>query len=52
MEEGKIRPERLITHRLPYDRIVEAYEMALGRDKSMIGAIFDMVEKEIIVMCR
>jgi len=40
MEEKKIYPERLITHRLPYDRMVEAYEMAVERNKSMIGAVF------------
>jgi threonine dehydrogenase-like Zn-dependent dehydrogenase len=39
MEEGAIRPSELITHRLPYDRAKEIYEMAYGRDKSMIGAV-------------
>jgi threonine dehydrogenase-like Zn-dependent dehydrogenase len=40
MEEEAIRPADLITHRLPYDRAHEAYEMAYRRDKSMIGAVF------------
>lgn len=41
MEDGAIHPEHLITHRLPYDRAVEAYEMAYHREKSMIGVIFN-----------
>ena len=40
MEDGAIEPEHLISHRLPYDRAVEAYEMAYHRDKSMVGVIF------------
>ena len=44
MHDGRIQPQRLITHRLPADRLVEAYEMAYRRDKSMIGAIFDWRE--------
>lgn len=40
MEEGAIRPADLITHRFPYDRAVEAYEMAFAREKSMVGVVF------------
>jgi 2-desacetyl-2-hydroxyethyl bacteriochlorophyllide A dehydrogenase len=40
MVDGSIRPSRLITHRLPFEQINEAYEMAYFRDKSMIGTIF------------
>jgi threonine dehydrogenase-like Zn-dependent dehydrogenase len=40
MEEGAIRPGTLITHRLRYDHAAEAYEMALQRQKEMIGVIF------------
>ena len=40
MEDGAICPGDLITHRLPYDQAVDAYEMAYHRDKSMIGVIF------------
>jgi len=40
MEDGALEPDHLITHRLPYDRAVEAYEMAYHREKSMIGTIF------------
>ncbi|MSP13012.1 MAG: zinc-binding alcohol dehydrogenase [Chloroflexi bacterium] len=41
MHDGKIQPARLITHTLPYTRMVEAYEMAYHREKSMIGVLFD-----------
>ncbi len=41
MERGVLEPERLITHRLPCDRMVEAYEMAYRREKSMLGVIFE-----------
>ena len=41
MEQGVLQPERLITHRLPCDRMVEAYEMAYRREKSMLGVIFE-----------
>jgi threonine dehydrogenase-like Zn-dependent dehydrogenase len=40
MDSGTIDPEPLISHRLPYNRAVEAYEMAYNRDKSMVGVIF------------
>jgi len=40
MQDGTIRPADLITHRLPYERAVEAYEMAFGRDKSMVATVF------------
>ena len=41
MADGRLAPSRLITHRLPYTEMVQAYEMALRRDKSMLGVIFD-----------
>ncbi|MBI5879756.1 MAG: zinc-binding alcohol dehydrogenase [Chloroflexi bacterium] len=41
MAERRLQPSRLITHCLPYQRMNEAYEMALHRDKSMIGVVFD-----------
>ena len=41
MERGVMEPERLITHRLPCDRMAEAYEMAYRREKSMLGVIFE-----------
>ena len=40
MAERKLRPDRLITHRLPYQRMIEAYEMAYRREKTMIGSVF------------
>ena len=40
MAEGKLEPKRLITHRFHYTEIVQAYEMAYQREKSMLGVIF------------
>ena len=39
MERG-LAPSRLITHRLPYTRMAEAYEMIYRREKGMLGVIF------------
>ncbi len=44
MAEGKLEPKRLVTHRLPYTQMVDAYEMALRRDKSMMNVVFDWSE--------
>lgn len=41
MAEGKLEPKRLVTHRLHYTQMVEAYEMALRREKSMMNVVFD-----------
>jgi threonine dehydrogenase-like Zn-dependent dehydrogenase len=41
MADGKLEPKRLVTHRLPYTNLVEAYEMAYQREKSMLGVIFN-----------
>ena len=41
MAEGRLEPKRLVTHRLHYTQIAEAYEMALRRDKSMMNVVFD-----------
>ena len=35
-----LEPKRLITHRFHYSQMVEAYEMAYTREKSMLGVIF------------
>ena len=40
MAEGKLEPKRLVTHRFHYTRMVEAYEMALRREKSMMNVVF------------
>lgn len=40
MADGRIDLESLITHSLPYEGIVEAYNHAATRDKSMIGTVF------------
>ncbi|MEM7134803.1 MAG: zinc-binding alcohol dehydrogenase [Chloroflexota bacterium] len=36
-----LEPKRLITHRFHYSKMVEAYEMAYHREKSMLGVIFE-----------
>ena len=41
MENGDLEPKRLITHRFPYERMGEAYEMAFRREKSMLGVLFE-----------
>jgi threonine dehydrogenase-like Zn-dependent dehydrogenase len=48
MAEGTIRPVRLITHRLPYWKMVEAYELAYRREKSMIGTVFSWNEASAV----
>jgi len=40
MKDGKLEPKRLVTHRFHYTDLVEAYEMAYRREKSMLGVIF------------
>src|SRR5262249_52509946 len=44
MADGTLRPSRLITHRFPYTEMVQAYEMAYRREKSMLGVIFNWRE--------
>jgi threonine dehydrogenase-like Zn-dependent dehydrogenase len=44
MADGRLEPKRLITHRMHYSQMVEAYEMAYHREKSMLGVIFDWRE--------
>ena len=40
MADHKLAPKRLITHRMHYTEMAKAYEMALARDKSILGVIF------------
>ena len=40
MADGVLRPSRLVTHRLHYTRMEEAYEMAYRREKEMLGVVF------------
>ena len=40
MADGTLKPGRLITHRMPYTRMADAYEMIDRREKSMLGVIF------------
>ncbi|MDP6039977.1 MAG: zinc-binding dehydrogenase [Candidatus Latescibacteria bacterium] len=44
MAEEKLQPSRLITHRLHYTEITQAYEMAYNREKTMLGVIFNWQE--------
>ena len=41
MEDGRLEPKRLVTHRFHYTEIAKAYEMIYRREKSMLGVIFD-----------
>ncbi len=41
MAEGKLEPKRLVTHRLHYSEMVEAYEMAYRREKNMLNVVFN-----------
>ena len=41
MQEGKLEPKRLVTHRLHYSEMVEAYEMAYRREKNMLNVVFN-----------
>lgn len=41
MVDGRLQPGRLITHRLPFHRMVEAYDLADRREKTMVGVVFD-----------
>jgi len=40
MADGRLGPKRLVTHRFHYTEMVQAYEMAYEREKSMLGVIF------------
>lgn len=45
MEDGLLEPKKLITHRFHYTKMVEAYEMAYNRQKSVLGVIFSWKEQ-------
>ncbi|MBM3801198.1 MAG: zinc-binding alcohol dehydrogenase [Acidimicrobiia bacterium] len=40
MAAGTIEPKKLMTHRLPCEKIQEAYEMIYRREKAMLGVLF------------
>ena len=44
MADGRLSPKRLITHRMPYQDMKMAYEMAYRREKEMLGVVFDWSE--------
>jgi threonine dehydrogenase-like Zn-dependent dehydrogenase len=41
MQDGLLEPKKLITHRLHYSEMVEAYEMAYRREKNMLNVVFN-----------
>ena len=41
MADGVLEPSKLITHRLHYTEMRQAYDMAFKRDKSMVNVVFD-----------
>lgn len=46
MRRGKLPVERIITHRFPWPRLTEAYELARVHSKDMAAAIFDWRRSE------
>lgn len=40
MKTASLEPKKLITHRFHYSQMVDAYEMAYQREKSMLGVLF------------
>jgi len=44
MADGRLEPSRVITHRMKYTEMAQAYEMAYRREKSMLGVVFDWRE--------
>lgn len=44
MRNAKLEPKRLITHRMHYSQISEAYEMIFHREKNMMGVVFNWKE--------
>jgi threonine dehydrogenase-like Zn-dependent dehydrogenase len=41
MQAGRLDLSPIISHRIPYDRMCEAYELARSRSKSLTAAVFD-----------
>lgn len=41
MAAGKLDLSPILSHRIPYDRMRDAYEMARAHDKSLTAAVFD-----------
>ena len=41
MADRRLTLDSLITHRLPFDRMTEAYELAKAHSKELIAAVFD-----------
>ena len=44
MADGSLRPSDVVTHRMHYSRMKDAYEMAYHREKTMLGVIFRWME--------
>lgn len=46
MKDGLLEPKRLVTHRMHYSDIAQAYEMIYRREKNMLGVIFTWKDKK------
>ena len=46
MADGRLRPSKLITHRMHYTEIAKAYELMETREKNMLGVVFDWTDVE------
>lgn len=46
MADGRLQPSKLITHRMHYTEIAQAYELMETRDKNMLGVVFDWTDVE------
>jgi threonine dehydrogenase-like Zn-dependent dehydrogenase len=44
MARRRIDPSPLVTHRFPIARIKDAFDLALSRDKSVLGVVLDWNE--------
>ncbi len=41
MEDGRLQPSKLITHRMHYTETAKAYQLMETRNKNMLGVVFD-----------
>lgn len=49
IEDGRLRPSNIITHRLSVEDIPSAYDMIYNREKEMLGVIFQWdVSSEVV----
>ena len=48
MAQGSISPSKLVSHRMAYKDMVQAYEMAYRREKKMLNVIFDWKQEGFV----